>query len=82
MTNITIHSNGIDGVVVDSEGKKLEGVSEVTIWLEANDVTRADITVRAARVNVVARLQETTLVCPVCHEEHTHSCTPDTLSGT
>jgi len=73
-TSVTIHSDGFGGVVVTEDGKKLENVRDATIWLEAGEATRVDLTFIMMPLNVTGGINEVTFECPVCSDSHSHEC--------
>lgn len=67
--------------VIMPDGRLLEGVTSVTIYMEPNEVTRADITIIAPIVEVKTVPGTTYLFCTICEQEHDHDCKPTTLGG-
>lgn len=72
---LTVHSNGVDGVVVTEDGERIDGVRSVTVRIEPRDLTRVDIEVVGIPVNITdAVVDEVTMTCPVCEHSTTHRC--------
>lgn len=68
-------------IVVTADGKLIEGVTSITVWINANDVPTADITIVSPILDAKVIPGTTTLFCQICEEEHDHDCKPTTLGG-
>jgi hypothetical protein len=85
MKKITIHSDGYGGkgsVVLDEDGKEIESVRSATIFVEAGEITRADLTVNMVNVVVQGEVDTVTAECPICKERMDHKCGQFTLGNT
>lgn len=71
---IIIASDGVDGQVNLADGTPIPEVTEITIWLEAGQAVRADITLCTPAINVTATLDEVTFLCPACEGYVSHEC--------
>ena len=65
--------SGLDTVVTTESGEELECCS-VTLWLEAKEINKADITFIGPKVNVMTDVDTVTLACPLCDYSDTHKC--------
>lgn len=83
MKKLSIHSDGFGSgtVIIDEDGRQLEGVVDATIWLEAREPNRVDLTIMVPSINVTVHVEGVTLVCPLCKADQEHECEPNTLSG-
>lgn len=84
MKRLNIYSDGYGTgtVVIDEDGNKIEGVVEAIIRIEPQDVVRVELTIMAPKLNIASAVPETVwLICPVCEEQHSHECQPNTLGG-
>lgn len=73
--------NGMDTVISDADGKVIDGVTEASIYLAANELNEVSLTVLAPRVDAHGVVTGVTLLCPVCTEHVEHECPPATLGG-
>ena len=60
--------------VTDEDGNTVQGVREITIWIEANEVTRVDLTIIGSIVNVAGLVNEIEFKCPTCDFKVNHEC--------
>lgn len=67
--------------VIIADGRVIENVTSVTIWLAANETPTADLTILAPIVDVKTVPGTTSLFCPICEDEHDHDCKPNTIGG-
>jgi hypothetical protein len=77
MKQITIHSDGSRGpgtAIVGEDGSLIPNISAATIWLEAGDLPRADLTIMVPNLNVTAGLNGIDFECPICNESQKHRC--------
>ena len=73
---ITIHSDGTGRgtIVLDEDGKKIDNISGVTIYINALGVVEA--TLEVARAGVVTKAEVTNVIfnCPACGDSVDHQC--------
>jgi len=68
-------------LILDANNTEIQNVTSVTIWLEANEINRADITVIGVVTDIHAEMGDVEMLCPVCAEIQTHTCQPNTMGG-
>ncbi len=73
--------SGMSSIVMDGNDTVIDNVTSVTIWVEHNELTRADLTILAPVLDVKAHLGTTSLLCTICNDTHDHDCKPDTIGG-
>lgn len=76
MGKISIHSDGTPQgtVILDDNGKKLENVTNVTIYLEPRDVVTATVDLMMVPVIVNAEIRQWTFTCADCDKDVHHEC--------
>jgi hypothetical protein len=80
---IRIVSDGMghSTVIMDGNDTAIDNVGAVTIFLAAGELNHADITVFAPAIDVKAEIGDVVILCPICNESQSHTCTPQTLGG-
>lgn len=73
--------NGMDTVISDADGRVIDGVTEATVYLAANELNEVSLTLVAPRVDAHGNVTSVTLLCPICTEQVKHECPPATLGG-
>lgn len=84
MRNWTIQGSdhlGRDLVIVDGDGKKMDGVTDVTVYIDPTNGIRASIEIIGVALNVTAVVESVTFRCPSCEDLVMHDCKPQTLGG-
>ena len=85
MREWTIHASdamGRDLVVVDGDGKKIDGLLEVTVYADPRNGLRASVDILGVAVNVKVKIDTVYFRCPSCEELVSHDCELQTLGGT
>jgi hypothetical protein len=73
--------NGMDTVITDADGKVIDGVTEASIYLAANELNEVSLTLLAPRIDAHGTVTSVTLLCPICTETVEHECPPATMGG-
>lgn len=72
--HITSDGDAKSASIVDESGRKIEGVTEATLFIEAGNFNRIDLTFGLPSVDVKAYVHQVTMVCPCCNDTMTHRC--------
>lgn len=72
---------GRDFAVIDSEGNKIENVTEFTIRGRTGDVVTLELEMMGVAANVQAVLTDVNMICPNCTDTVFHTCEQQTMGG-
>ncbi len=76
---IRIVSNGTGPgtkVYLGSTTTEVGHIRELTVYIGADDVARADLVINIPISEIVAAVGDVTIACPVCEHEDSHTCKP------
>ena len=70
---------GRDLVIVDGDGKKIDGLLDVTIYADPVNGLRTNIEIIGVAVNIKVNINTVYFRCPSCDELVSHDCRSMTL---
>lgn len=71
---VRITSNGMDGLVITSDGNRLEDVVGVTVTMAVREPTRVDLEMIAVPLDIEGEVEAVRLECGVCGHNTSHYC--------
>ena len=76
MKKVTVHSDGTGTgtIILDEDGKEITGVAGVDIFIAANEMNTATLTIHLTQTNVTADVKTVEGVCPCCNKRLEHKC--------
>lgn len=72
--SIRVTSNGVDGLVITSDGNKLEDVVGVTVTMGVREPTHIDLEMIAIPIDIEGEVDEVRLECNLCGHNTGHYC--------
>lgn len=63
--------------VVTFDGKEVNRVTDLNLFLGVQEVNRMDMTILMPKVDVHAKVRQIRFMCPICEGELLHSCAYD-----